>query len=678
MSSKSSAAISAKDRKFLMSERHRNYQEDATRTWTGDRKIRVFFKPGSVLTDGKVVFLDPISLADTLPKIGLKGHITITMGQNGHETGHLKYTNFRALERAQKVCEKDPTIYPKILQVLNNILEDAAIELAMANDPDFPGVYAYIDYLNRQVFSQEKPLDEWTGGKVELAIRAIGLITIMGRLKGEILDEDVKNVVEAVIPVIAKARTAPTSFDRLDCAIEMYDIMRPFILAELGERKPPEKSETGEMTPEADPLPGMGGGGAGGEIVVMGKRAHGAKTGSERPAPMPEVGKDPVTYFAKRAKEEDAGKSKSKEESEEDSDKDGDGSSGSGDSPAEDGKAPGDDDSAPPPPRVEMLPDAGEDDDDVDIPDLADDIEKLIHTYETKGDPSESDGDLPGRPVYPEGVDYGETHRGIRISVIKNIESDEAIYNKILATLTPLVSTFVSLLKKVIRRRNEDVLGGMDSGELDTDDLYLARTPDKCIFQQTKKRGRNAQLSIAFLGDESGSMGSHGRIALVMAAAIMFERVCSLLGIPIAILGHDVGSGSTRIREYLPFGQTSKRARIASMRAYCDNRDGLAIRWAGEYLAKNASTPDKVLIVVSDGLPQDGTDAYSGSRGKGDTAHQIAYVETKLGIPVIGVGFSKDGMAIRSMYRHFVGVEEINTLPVRMVNILRKLLKKAA
>lgn len=635
-------ALTKKEKSYIKSTKHRRLQESTARAWTDMWKLQVFFQKGKVATDCvRTIWLDPYRAMERFPKLPAKQIIAFVMGQNAHECAHLWYTDPRVFEKMEEYSKADPTIVLPALRYLANIIEDSAIELAAANNRDWPGTIRYINFANRILYQAAPTYEKRkeTLSKLQLILSVILDLAVCGRIKGEITDSDVQELFDQALPIVVKGRRGKTSFERLDAAKELYELLRHLIDEEKDSFAPPTTIE------KPDDSSAMRSGGSG-----------------KKPHAMPAIKSDPLKMSgpkADTADEEEEGKSE-EPDSKPDEDKE------------EPGSKPSDDETE----EEDPASDAGSDEDDLDMEIPEDEFDRLGEILDSYREEVEMP-DTP--PEYPPDIDCGPIHKGARIKVNpvykKATSGAEMAYQTTLQVIQPLIRGFVNQLSAVIKRQQTDYVRGLDSGDLDADALYSVRTPEKfSVFCEEKRPGRRVNLSLQLLIDESGSMGCGDRIVVARTTAILIEAVCREIGIPISVLGHTAHGENVDINEYVPFNRPDAKTALAHIRAQLDNRDGMAIRWAGEYLFRNAPTPDRVLIVVSDGEPAHAFHSYGGSMACSDTRQQIAYVEAKLGIPVIGVGFSHDGLAIRTMYKHFVAAGNIETLPRKLTDLLKKLI----
>jgi nitric oxide reductase activation protein len=184
----------------------------------------------------------------------------------------------------------------------------------------------------------------------------------------------------------------------------------------------------------------------------------------------------------------------------------------------------------------------------------------------------------------------------------------------------------IGLGPKVLRRRP-------DGDELDTEalvdlavDLRTGFSPAEHIYNEHRKIARN--LGVLILIDASGSatdadpaglaVHDHQRRAAATLAATLEE-----LGDRVAVYAfRSEGRHAVHLPAMKTFDQrfgALAKARLNQLRPSGYTRLGAAIRGAGEILKTGAGTPNRLLLVLSDGHPYD--DGYEGRYAEAD-AHK--------------------------------------------------------
>jgi nitric oxide reductase NorD protein len=181
---------------------------------------------------------------------------------------------------------------------------------------------------------------------------------------------------------------------------------------------------------------------------------------------------------------------------------------------------------------------------------------------------------------------------------------------------------------KVIRRRP-------DGDDLDVDalidlavDLRAGHSAAEHIYLERRKLARN--LGVLILLDASGSatetdpegrsVHEHQRRAAATLAVTLED-----LGDRVAVYGfRSRGRAAVHLLALKPFGQrfgAGGRAQLNQLEPAGYTRMGAAIRHAGELLKTEAGTPNRLLLVLSDGFPYD--DGYESRYAEADAARAL-------------------------------------------------------
>ncbi|KAA0109967.1 nitric oxide reductase activation protein NorD [Mycolicibacterium sp. P9-22] len=183
----------------------------------------------------------------------------------------------------------------------------------------------------------------------------------------------------------------------------------------------------------------------------------------------------------------------------------------------------------------------------------------------------------------------------------------------------------------VFRRRS-------DGDDLDIDaliefavDLSSGQSPVENIYLERRKLARN--LGVLVLLDVSGSAGEtthaglsvheHQRRAAATLAATLEE-----LGDRVGVYGfRSRGRSAVQLLTLKSFGRrfgAEGRAQLNQLEPAGFTRMGAAVRHAGELLKAEAGTPNKLLLVLSDGFPYD--DGYEARYAEADTRRALEEV----------------------------------------------------
>jgi len=155
--------------------------------------------------------------------------------------------------------------------------------------------------------------------------------------------------------------------------------------------------------------------------------------------------------------------------------------------------------------------------------------------------------------------------------------------------------------KDLFERRKGSVKHNLYSGK--NIDLRAICNGSNKVFMQNKLPNNKPLLAASVLIDQSGSMCGT-KIYKATVAAMMLEDFCRNLNIPCSVTGHCTSASTVNIYDYIDFGERNPNAkeRLAAISCGGCNRDGYAIRYVANKLAKR-SEETKLLFIVSDGLP---------------------------------------------------------------------------
>lgn len=202
-------------------------------------------------------------------------------------------------------------------------------------------------------------------------------------------------------------------------------------------------------------------------------------------------------------------------------------------------------------------------------------------------------------------IEHTDFHKNVHATVHHITTGDREKYLNI-AQREDIVKLSKNLQRKVekelFERRKGCVKHNLYSGK--NIDLKSVCNGSNKVFKQNKLPNNKPLLAASVLVDQSGSMGGD-KIYKATVAAMLLEDFCRNLSIPFSITGHDVSRG-VELYDYIEFGERNKNARerLVYMSSGGCNRDGYAIRYVGNKLAKRKEET-KLLFVISDGLPND-------------------------------------------------------------------------
>ena len=175
----------------------------------------------------------------------------------------------------------------------------------------------------------------------------------------------------------------------------------------------------------------------------------------------------------------------------------------------------------------------------------------------------------------------------------------------------------------------------------------------------------------SLLIDESGSMAGNDRITRARATAIVVQDFCEKLGIPIMITGHTAWNQHVELFSYAAFDSIDQndRYRLMDMSPRDCNRDGAALRFAAEKLARYPAEV-KLLIIICDGQPND--DGYHGSAAEADL-RGIRLEYRRKGVQIFAAAIGDDRDRIERIYGNgFLDITDLEQLPIMLTNLITR------
>lgn len=185
-------------------------------------------------------------------------------------------------------------------------------------------------------------------------------------------------------------------------------------------------------------------------------------------------------------------------------------------------------------------------------------------------------------------------------------------------------------------------------------------------------------FSVMLLVDGSGSM--HGeRIQSAMQASLILHEVLAAQGIPHAIAEHRAKfeEPEVDINILVDFDAAEKeKYNLMEMDAYGDNRDALALLWAEQYIYRHTQTEDRLLIVISDGVPAHDFDAYYPPLSVVDTAETVQKIRRR-GTHVIGIALDASDSfdcydALQEIYPQLISCNVLSQLTKQVLTVVSR------
>lgn len=182
------------------------------------------------------------------------------------------------------------------------------------------------------------------------------------------------------------------------------------------------------------------------------------------------------------------------------------------------------------------------------------------------------------------------------------------------------------------------------------------------------------ELAVMLMIDGSGSMQGARRNAAVQAAIILHE-VLESRHIEHCVVEHRAIYFEPLVEHNVLIDfkhRPGDKYNIMALRADHGTREGLSLYWAQRYLEKNSSADNKVIIVISDGIPEHECDdsKYMPPVSTKDTANAAAAIaRADTGIVAIALG-SGCYPALKEIYPKTVECSEFDKLPGKLLKMI--------
>ena len=273
-------------------------------------------------------------------------------------------------------------------------------------------------------------------------------------------------------------------------------------------------------------------------------------------------------------------------------------------------------------------------------------------------------------------ISYGNIHNGVNMTVHRICEVEPELRDEYDEVADDLLHISRQLQKSVTQTLEDSRRGGKQTSLLmgrRLDAHAIARL-DGRVFCKNALPNEAPALSVGLLLDESGSMCSCDRATYARATAIILYDFCRALDIPIMVYGHSTSSGRVDLYSYAEFDAIDRddRYRLMDISSRGSNRDGAALRYVAEQLAKRTEDV-KILMLVSDGQPADS--GYYGTAAEEDLRGVKQEYQRK-GILFVAAAIGADKDNIERIYGDsFLDITDLNKLPVKLAGIIKRYIR---
>ena len=272
-------------------------------------------------------------------------------------------------------------------------------------------------------------------------------------------------------------------------------------------------------------------------------------------------------------------------------------------------------------------------------------------------------------------------HKNIKVKVTRpkpDLNMKKAyqnIYNKYKLNINSFNAKFHQLLKGMVETKEDKYAFGSGIASK--------------MLGDTKKRYwyRNVQgvdvpdIAILFLIDGSGSMEGNRRDGAMVSSVILHE-VLAKNNIEHAIVEHRAIFDEPLVEHNILIDFNYKpndKYNIMLLDADNGTREGLSLMWAERYLQENTSAENKVIIVISDGVPYHvvGESEYAPPVSTKDTQNTANRIHKK-GIEVIAVALDENDESacydeLKQIYHRVVACNDIKRLTGQLLTLVSKL-----
>ena len=273
-------------------------------------------------------------------------------------------------------------------------------------------------------------------------------------------------------------------------------------------------------------------------------------------------------------------------------------------------------------------------------------------------------------------ISYGNIHNGVNMTVHRICEVEPELRDEYDEVADDLLHISRQLQKSVTQKLEDSRRGGKQTSLLmgrRLDAHAIARL-DGRVFCKNALPNEAPALSVGLLLDESDSMCSCDRATYARATAIILYDFCRALDIPIMVYGHSTSSGRVDLYSYAEFDAIDRddRYRLMDISSRGSNRDGAALRYVAEQLAKRTEDV-KILMLVSDGQPADS--GYYGTAAEEDLRGVKQEYQRK-GILFVAAAIGADKDNIERIYGDsFLDITDLNKLPVKLAGIIKRYIR---
>ena len=187
-------------------------------------------------------------------------------------------------------------------------------------------------------------------------------------------------------------------------------------------------------------------------------------------------------------------------------------------------------------------------------------------------------------------------------------------------------------------------------------------------------------VAIMLMIDGSGSMKGPRRESAIIASVVLHE-VLRKNGIEHAIVEHRAIYGESKVVHNILTdfnAREEEKYNLLALQAEEGTREGLSLYWAERYLTERSSAENKLIIMISDGVP-----AHSGYEppvSVKDTLNAARKIIGR-GIHIIAVAIDNDGeddcyQKLREIYPYVISCSDLKRLTGKILGLITKFLAR--
>lgn len=273
--------------------------------------------------------------------------------------------------------------------------------------------------------------------------------------------------------------------------------------------------------------------------------------------------------------------------------------------------------------------------------------------------------------VLHKNIIINETHPKINLNLRKAYQN---IYQKYRVNINSYNTRFAQILEshRTLRDEKRRFGSGINSSRLgDPHKRYWYRNSDEIDVPD---------MSVLLLIDGSGSMCGERRNSAINSSIILHE-VLKKQGIRHAIVEHRANfvEPEIDINVLVDFNsRNEEKYNLMQIKADGNSRDGLALFWAEKYINQHTDCENKLIIVISDGIPLHEYDDYYPPVSTKDTANAARKI-IKRGTKIIAISLDDAGCyecyeQLKEIYPQLIACNDLTRLTGQLLGLIAKLL----